>query len=516
MKRTLQAVATGILLVLSLPPIGIWPMAWVAFVPLMYSLSGAGMKRGFALGWLSGAVFFLGTVYWVVNSMHNYGGLPIYVSIFVMLLLVAFLSVYPAFFGLILGSVRYGRHGLGLAGIVAVPALWVALEYLRGYIFTGFPWVLIGYSQVGNTTLIQFADLTGVWGVSFIILAVNTCIFLLLKARVDTGIKRPVNAVLAVLLMLTMVLAYGFIRVPQVDTEVLEWPGLKVAVVQGGIDQQVKWDKGFQDKTLDIYGDLSVKAAKEGSELIIWPETAVPFYLGEHNPKEELVARIVRRAGVHLLTGAPSYDYDRQTRNVSYFNSAYFFAPDGRTIGRYDKAHLVPYGEYVPLRRFFPFIKKLTAGVGDFSSGPGAVPIAFKEEGLGVIICYEAIFPKISAAAVKNGATLLVNLTNDAWFGRSSAPYQHFSMSVFRAVENRVFLVRAANTGISAVVDPVGRVLSASPLFVEELLVETVGLKRGEVTFYTKYGDIFAYGCLAVSGFFILLPVIRREGDINV
>ena len=515
MKRILLAVATGILLVLSLPPIGIWPLAWVAFVPLMCCLFGAGMKRGFMLGWLSGVVFFLGTIYWVVNSMHNYGGLPVYVSVFVMLFLVALLSVYPAIFGLIFASIRYGQHGLGLISIVAVPALWVAIEYIRGYLFTGFPWVLVGYSQAGNTTLIQFVDITGVWGLSFIILAVNTAIFLLLKGRVDIGIKRPVNALLAVLLMLTMVFAYGFIRLNRVDAEVSEWPGLKVGIAQGSIDQQIKWDKGFAKKTLDVYRDLSVKAAEEGAELIIWPETAVPFYLGEHNPKEELVTRIVREAGVHLLTGVPSYDYDRETRNASYFNSAYLFAPDGLLAGKYDKVHLVPYGEYVPLRRFFPFIKKLTAGVGDFSSGPGAVPIAFGEEALGVIICYEAIFPENSAAAVKSGATLLVNLTNDAWFGRSSAPYQHFSMSVLRAVENRVFLLRAANTGISAVVDPAGRVTRASGLFVEDLLVETVGLRRSGLSFYTKYGDIFAYGCLLLSGVFIFM-VIRRQGDSNV
>ncbi len=509
MKRALQATLTGILLVLSFPPVGIWPLAWVAFIPLMFALSDAGAKKGFFLGWLSGFIFFLGTVYWVVNSMYYYGGLPVYISVPVMLALVAFLSVYPAFFGLFFASMRWDRAPL--LRPVIVPAFWVALEYLRGHLFTGFPWVLTGYSQASNITLIQFSDITGVWGLSFLVLAVNTVLFLCLKGRVDLRIKRPVKEVLFVLAMLTMVLAYGFMRIKQVDTRVMDWPELNVAIAQGNIDQSVKWDKRFQEKTLDIYRELSVRAAQKGARLIVWPETAVPFYLGANNPKEDLVAEIVSAGGGYILMGSPSYDYDPKTRKVSYFNSAYLFTPDGELAGRYDKVHLVPYGEYVPLKRLFPFIKKLTAGVGDFSSGPGPVPIGFDGDGIGVVICYEAIFPVLSAEAVKGGATLLVNLTNDAWFGRSSAPYQHFEMSAFRAVENKVFLLRAANTGISAVVDPVGRIRKASVLFEEDLLIDTIGLRRGEITFYSAYGDIFAYACLTVSGFFVLFRFVSAR-----
>ncbi|MBE9529558.1 MAG: apolipoprotein N-acyltransferase, partial [Proteobacteria bacterium] len=300
------------------------------------------------------------------------------------------------------------------------------------------------------------------------------------------------------------------------------WKRTTVGVAQGNIDQGVKWDESYRQHTLDIYARLSVEAKAQGARLVIWPETAVPFYLGERNPKEEIVARIVDNAGVAVLTGAPSYKYNVDTRGVEYLNSAYLFTPSsslekgsisgGGLAQKYDKVHLVPYGEYVPLKRFFPFIKKLTVGVGDFASGPGPVPIVSEEGPLGIIICYEAIFPKLSAGTVEAGAGLLVNITNDAWFGKSSAPYQHFEMALFRAVENRVTLLRSANTGMSAVVDPVGRVVERSGLFEEALIVEDVAIKEGGLTFYTRFPDKLAYLCLGVTLLALLYNfAIRRK-----
>ncbi|MBI5810560.1 MAG: apolipoprotein N-acyltransferase, partial [Deltaproteobacteria bacterium] len=247
--------------------------------------------------------------------------------------------------------------------------------------------------------------------------------------------------------------------------------------------------------------------------LIVWPETAVPFYLGRGGPSDASVGDIAKEAGSYILTGSPSYNYNQMAAKGEYFNSAYLFSPEGVVAGRYDKIHLVPFGEYVPMHRFLPFINKLTAGVGDFKAGPGPIPISSALGPIGVIICYEAIFPEISRGLVRNGAALLVNITNDAWFGRSSAPYQHFEMSVLRAVENRSYLVRAANTGISAVVDPAGRVRKESRIFETAVLSDTVGLRQGPLAFYTAYGDVFAYGCILLSGVFILWTLYKRRGQ---
>ena len=243
------------------------------------------------------------------------------------------------------------------------------------------------------------------------------------------------------------------------------------------------------------------RTATDGARLIVWPETAVPFYLASDTGESAVVRGIAGEAGAYVLTGSPSYRFNTDTGRPEFLNSAYLLGPTGEISGRFDKVHLVPFGEYVPFKRLLFFIDKLTEGVGDFVAGPGPYPMEFESSGIGVLICYESIFPRLAAAHVKNGAGVLVNITNDAWFGRTSAPYQHFQMSVLRAVENRVFLLRAANTGISAVVDPAGRVINQTALFEQAAVVEDIRLREGRPTFYTAGGDLFAYLCLIVTGF---------------
>ena len=509
MKRIILSIISGFVLVFAFPPLGLGFAAWVGVIPLFFAVEGAGKGKGFLLGFLSGFVFFLGTVYWVINSMYFYGGVPVWISVFVMLALAAYLSLYAAAFGLCL-SVILERQS-GILRIVLVPSVWVTLEYLRGYVFTGFPWVLLGYSQAYHTPLIQIADMTGVWGVSFLIISVNTAVFLIIRHFLKRGPGFPLREAAVVLALLSFVLLYGFLRMSLVERESPFWKGVTVGVAQGAIDQGVKWDVAFQKKTLDIYGDLSVKASEAGAGLIVWPETAVPFYLGADRANDGVVEAAARDTRSYILTGSPSYSYNLRTGAPSYFNSAYLLSPEGAVIGRYDKVHLVPFGEYVPLKRFLPFIRKLTAGVGDFSEGPGAVPIMYDGGGIGVLICFEAIFPDIARTSVKNGATLLVNITNDGWFGRTSAPYQHLQMSVMRAVENKVYLLRSANTGISAVVDPLGRIRKKITLFEKGVIVDRAGFRKGPLTFYSMYGDIFVYGCFVFTGIFIFLAFKDRR-----
>ncbi|MBM4315811.1 MAG: apolipoprotein N-acyltransferase, partial [Deltaproteobacteria bacterium] len=308
--------------------------------------------------------------------------------------------------------------------------------------------------------------------------------------------------------MIMAILVYGYVRTAQIDEAAKKAPGLPVALVQGNIEQSVKWDPLYQSQTIDIYGSLSRASIPSGNGLIVWPETAAPFYFQRPGPLQDAVIDVARNAGSSILFGSPSYEEEKGT--VHYMNSAYLIGSDGTLGGRYDKVHLVPYGEYVPLRRFFPFIGKLVVGVGDFRAGKGFYPLTTAGHRLGVLICYEGIFPEAARSYKQEKVGLLVNITNDAWFGRTSAPHQHLSMTVFRAIENRLYLVRAANTGISAIIDSKGTIVSHTNLFERTTLKGDVKI-IDEKTCYAAYGDLFVYLCIVVLLVMTIFAVQRRK-----
>ena len=294
---------------------------------------------------------------------------------------------------------------------------------------------------------------------------------------------------------------YGAWRIKATDNLIAASPTVRVAVIQGNIDQAVKWDPAFQAATIKAHHRLSIAAKSENPDLIVWPESATPFYLFyDKRPTENVLAGI-QQADIDFLIGSPSFR--RQDQSVINYNSAYLISPATKKISKYDKAHLVPYGEYVPFKKWLPFLGKLVAQVGDFRPGKPGKTLPWKNNALGVQICYEIIFPGLSRAMVKNDAVLLINITNDAWFGTTSGPYQHFSMTIFRAVENRRALARAANTGISGFIDPVGRILASTPLLEEAAVTRTLPLIHKK-TFYTHFGDLLALACLAGTMFVIL------------
>jgi apolipoprotein N-acyltransferase len=308
--------------------------------------------------------------------------------------------------------------------------------------------------------------------------------------------------------VMALVCIYGVIRIQYVNQLTANAPALGATVIQGNIDQSVKWDPLYQKSTLDIYHSLSVRVSPSVPGVIVWPETAMPFYFQDADQRHREIIRISKKTGNWLLFGGPGYRMN-DSGVISYSNSAFLLSPAGEYTGRYDKVHLVPYGEYVPLRKLFPFISKLVVGVGDFQAGKGFFPLSLEKHKVGVLICYEGIFPESGRAYKKLGANLLVNITNDAWFGNTSAPYQHLSMTVFRAVENRLFLIRAANTGISAIIDPTGRITDHTAIFERTSLSGSVKF-LDEKTFYTLYGDIFVYTCIISLPFIILLSKRRR------
>ena len=504
----IAAAGSGLLLTAAFPDLALSGLAFVALVPLLAAVAGRRPPEAFRLGFLAGLVHFGTLLAWVVYTLGTYGQLPLFLSVPVLGLLAAYLSIYPGAFAAL--WVRLQIPSWALAP--AAGALWTALEYLRAHLLTGFPWELLGYSQHRRLALIQVADVTGVYGVSFLIVTLNAAVFLLFwqifKRRwqdAPVPCRASASAALIGLVCLGATFGYGQWRLGQIDVLVAAAPTPTVAVVQGNIDQARKWDPAFQAASVDKYLHLSLKALGGFPDLVVWPETATPFYLHEPSALTERVVGFVRRADVPFLVGSPFYQ--ERAGRIDYYNSAYLLDADGGVAGRYDKVHLVPFGEYVPLRRLLPFVGKMVPQVGDFKPGRQGTVLRWGDRRLGVQICYEIIFPSLARQMTANGADLLVNITNDAWFGRTAAPQQHFSMAVFRAVENRRALVRAANTGISGFVGPDGKVLARTGLFTDAAANQPVPL-LSEQTCYTRFGDLWAWGCLIASA--VMITAGRR------
>lgn len=498
MLRWLLAVLSGGLLALSFPGSGdqAW-LAFVALVPLLAAVEGDGWRRAGARGLVAGLAFWLLTIPWIASTVARYGDVPWPLSVLVLAGLAGYLALYTAAFAALLA--RRSLPGGGLYVIVAA-SLWVALELLRTYLFTGFPWNLLGYSQYRNLPLIQVAAATGVYGVSFLVVAVNAALWRALDR--ESAWRRSLAAFGTAAAIVGAAIAFGWLSPHRAGGS-----PIPVAVAQGSVDQAVKWDATHQGVTLSLYRDLTVQAAGRGARLVVWPETAVPFFLAE-DPRRAEVEGLARATGAYLLVGAP----DRSSGKPR--NSAFLIGPDGRVLGRYDKRHLVPFGEYVPVKRLLFFVEILGGGaIGDFAPGSEATVFATPAGRIGVVICYEAIFPGEVRDFFRAGADVLVNITNDAWFGRSAAPVQHLAMAAFRAVENRAYLVRAANTGISAIVRPDGRIERASGLFTREVLTGVVARHAG-LTLYARYGDVFA-GASAVVALTMLWPVSLRRTNMR-
>src|SRR5436309_315013 len=357
----LLPVLSGTLLVLSFPTYELDFLAWIALAPLLIAIREKPWKTAFGQGWLAGLVFFVGTLSWVINAMHQYGKIPFPVSFFVMLLLAGYCALTVAL----------------AAGLVAF-----VVDY-------------------------------GYW-------------------RLDPR-NNPTNE-----------------------------HSLRIGLVQPNIDQAQKWDVAFRRQSIDRYKKLTGQVVQE-VDLVVWPEAATPFFFDVETDYREELLRFVRERGVPLLFGSPALD-SKSEGSPRLFNSAYLVSSTGTVLDRYDKVHLVPFGEYVPLKPVFFFLNKLVVGLGDFVPGSDPRVMSGPSGHLGVVVCFEVIFPNLVRQFVDRGAYYMVTITNDAWFGRTSAPYQHFAMVVFRAVENRVPCARAANTGSSGFIAAEGHILRTTDI----------------------------------------------------
>ena len=505
-RDILLSLFSGMLLILSFPSFDLEFLAWFALIPLFCAIEGKGLRLSFKLGFLTGIVTFLGILYWIIVAVHTYGNIPLIPSGFILLILVAYLSLYIGIFACL---TRFIQIRSGLQTILFTPLLWVALEYLRSLLLTGFPWASLGYSQYLNLPLIQISDITGVYGPSFVIVLVNATLFAILRQwpKKIFPVKEMIFAGLVVIGLLT----YGHFKMGIVERHLKQNSILKIGLVQGNIDQSIKWDQSFQIETLEIYRKLSYAVAEEKPDLIIWPETATPFFFQDAEEYQPFILDIPRKTDTFLLFGTPSYKIEKG--RVVHYNSAYLVSPAGELVGKYDKIHLVPFGEYIPMQHLLFFIGSLGEGIGDFKPGKEIFNFSLPQGKFGVLICFEIIFPDLCRRFVKKGANFLVTITNDAWFGRTSAPYQHFSMAAFRAVENRVFVARAANTGITGFIGPTGKILKEGRIFTQEAMSGTIRLSSLK-TFYTLYGDIFAWICSALSILLLLNALTRKRRNL--
>lgn len=501
------AAASAALLWLGLPGGGgLWPLLPVALLPLLYILKYESASTRMLLGLAAGFLHFLLQIYWIVIVLGRYGGLAWYFSYPALVLLCLYMALYFSLFA-VLGGALYRRCRTGTV-LWLLPVLWVGLDWCRAVFFSGFPWMDLGYGLWQTPLLIQTADLFGHYFLTFLLLLCNCLVFLLLQ-------KPPRNLVFLhlplVLVCLLLVVVYGHIRGSGLQARIGGAETMTIGVVQGNIDQSRKWSPDQQQRTVSIYLDRSADLLRQSAKptLIVWPETALPFF-PQRNPLIHSLQRLAVREKVAVLTGSPWFEAQRQGDGVEYYNAAFVVDPQGEVGSRYFKSHLVPFGEYVPLKDLLFFLAPLAEAVGDFSPGRIEEPLQAGAADAGVLICFESIFPGIAREWTLVGANVLVNLTNDAWYGRTSAPQQSMAMTVFRAVETRRSLVRAANTGISGFVDPLGHVLKSSSIFVDWAASAEVPLLE-PVSFHSRYGYLFGPLCalaalIMASGLLVKAP----------
>lgn len=490
------ALLAGGVAVLGLPS-GPTPLALMVGLMLFIRLvSPFSSRQGAWIGFFFGLSYFSLGFSWLITSLHQYGGIPWIGSLSMLLGFSALMALYPALFGALLSRFTPRHAWLPLVA----PTLWVLTEWLRTRLFGGFAWNLVGYGWDRWTPFLQVADLGGIFLLSWLMVlpaAVGAALWLN-RATMQT-IWRQCGAVA---LLMGLVFGYGDWRITTLTTQQQEKrPPIRVGIVQGNIPQQLKWATDQQKSTLERYIQLS-QTLPLPVDLVVWPETAMPFFFRSNPDYLTQISQLSREIGAPILTGAPMMDRKSEKEPWQYYNSMVMLDETGSLEHRYDKHHLVPFGEFIPLRAFVPAtFKKFTAGTSDFSSGPGPVPLPWDKGDIGPLICYEAIFPDEVRTLAATGVRWLINITNDAWFGDSAKP-QHLAMVRLRAVENRLPMIRSANTGISAAFDAVGQELARIDPDIAGTVVVTLPQGTGE-SFYQNDGGLWIgvwVGLLAMAG----------------
>lgn len=487
--RYLLAVLSGFLTALSFPDVAIGLLSLVAPVPLILAAGWAERDREAILcGWLAASTAWLINVPWVIPVMSKYGGLPYPLGVLIYVAMAIYLGVFGALFAW--AVYRLSPRRAGLAVWLAIPATWIAVEWARTWLLTGFPWHLIAGALIDIPELAMPARWIGPYGLGFLTLLVATLLARTAEGFMDGRAATPFLLVAAIVSGVWF--GAGRAGLVSVRLSMEDEKKMTVAAIQPDIEQEVRWDP---ERTLEIFDGVAgqtEEAVSRGADLVVWPESTVPMIYEETPFWRAFVEETTRRTGVDVILGSVA----RTESGDRYTNSA-FLVRDGRTAGRYDKIRLVPFGEYVPLRKALFFAEKLVRAVGDFEFGDDAGPLEGRVP-YGLAICYEVVYPSITAESVRLGAELLVTITNDAWFDVSAAPDQHLAMARMRAIETGRWIVRSGTTGISAIIDPTGALVGQIPLGERGVLIGEVGI-RSELTPYVQGGDWAAWACVIVA-----------------
>jgi len=526
-RAWLLACVSGVLQVLIFPTPSLYPLCWLAFAPLMVAicrarepetlqlprtlggdLVAASPAQGFLLGYMSGIIWYAGTCYWVYYVMHVYGGIDSALSVGILILFCLYLALYHGLFGLLLALAAGRKISTGPRALLVAPFLWIAVELARSRI-TGFPWDLLGTVQVDNVPLARIAKFTGVYGLSFEIMLVNAAF------AAASLIHRDRRRTMLVAAILAGVILQGtrWVTPPSEPADRL------AVLVQENVPilDSSQWTPQYFDSTLRELSEISLRArqqqgASSSPGLVVWPESPAPFFVNDANFRNA-VSEIARRTNAYVITGSLGTVNSPGQQPGTLYNSAALIGPDGAWMARYDKIHLVPFGEYVPFKQFLFFAEKLTREVGEFGRGTSRQPFNVGNYRIGTFICYESVFPDEVRQFARNGADVFVNISNDEWYGESGAFGQHLLQARMRAVENSRWLLRSTNTGVTASIDPDGRIVARAPRNLRTALQAPFGLVR-DTTFYTRHGDWFAYACVIISVMALVVRFRIRAGTV--
>ncbi|MDI6809364.1 MAG: apolipoprotein N-acyltransferase [Candidatus Eisenbacteria bacterium] len=501
-----MSVFSGVLAGLPFQPLQLGLVSYFSLVPLLFSLSltdNESLKKAFWLGYIQGVVSSFVIFYWIVFLPEKEVRVP-GIMFPALAALALYLSLYPAIFCL---SISALRRRFRIPYIISAPFIWCGTEYLRSLGVIGFPWASFGYALSPFPSLLQIASLTGVAGLSFLIILSNTSIFHFLAEE-----RRGIKFVFLLTLLISILgpLAHG----KNVLRRTEAGRSISVLLIQGNIGSDVKWDERYRYKNFQKFLDLTRKgisdARRDGKkiDLVIWPETAIPSHVRYEYSFYIAVADMLRETGIPLLSGYPDSELDGGERHT--YNAAGLFLPGLGLVEQYRKIHLVPFGERIPFQTVLTFLKKVDLGEADFSEGKDYTVFSLGGSRFGTLICFESIFAPLARQMAVNGAEFFANITNDEWFGRTAAPYQHAYMAILRTVENRIPLVRCANTGVSMAVDPYGRVLVKTGIFETSSVLAEVPLGPGK-SFYREHGEYFGKACLGVLLAGILACLILRK-----
>ncbi len=495
-------ILTGALLTLAYPPFKLGFLAYFGLLPVFYIAKNVSAKRAFIRGLFWGLGLNSTSLYWICYDTVKGGVASIIYLSFMISIIFIFINC---------AEKRFGKYF-----IFMFPFMWTAWELLRAIGIFGFPWLSIAYTQTYYTSLIQFASITGVYGVSFWICLINIIIYYVIY---NLKIK---NVIMSFAILL-MIFAVPFIYSNrELKKDMLESNSLKIALIQGNIPPKIKLQTSSIRSNFDTYVRLTRDASQKKPDIYIWPESATYSYIRYNSLYFNLLKEVANEMKVPIFTGALDIEYDKSGDKAKYYNSAFLISPFSDSLEVYSKIHLVPFSEWVPFGDIFPFLYNVDIATGDFSRGKDftifTIPKKLQEDKefslqkdirFSAVICFESIFSDLVRQFCKKGAEFLIVITNDAWFGKSTAPYQHTQIAVFRSIENRIPIARCANTGISMFIDKMGRIIKQSKIFTESILIGNICL-RNEETFYTRYGEIFAYIITSLGVIFMLISIVKK------